>query len=481
LGRLFIEDDDLKPGAHPYAVLSYEYWTGRFARDPKVIGRTFRMGNDLFEIIGVAEEPFTGTEPGTVIDIFVPTMMNRYVIRSDSTWHRTFALVKPGVALEPLRAKLQGIARAFEEERAKGFTGMPQQSLERFLNQTELLEPAPAGVSDLQYNNRRSLAALGALVALVLLIACANVANLLTAQAAARAREMALRVSIGEGRRRLLQLLLVESAWLALLASAGGAAFAWWSAPFVVSRINPPDNPARLILPADWRVFCFGFALTAGVTCLFGLLPALRACATLPASALKGGETPHSRRRVMHGLIAVQVAVCFLVLFVAGLFVATFERLSHRPTGFSAERVLTLDTVAQRPEPPAFWDQIAEHLRTLPGVEKVGLARWALLGGGSWNNFVSVNGAAPNGVLAFFLSVSPGWAEAMKIPFIAGRDFRPGDTYPGAAIVNETFAKEFFRGEDPVGKSFDMVIFQGKRIPCEVVGLVGDAVYRDIH
>jgi hypothetical protein len=117
----------------------------------------------------------------------------------------------------------------------------------------------------------------------------------------------------------------------------------------------------------------------------------------------------------------------------------------------------------------------------LPGVEKVGLARWALLGGGSWNNFVSVNGAAPNGVLAYFLSVSPGWAEAMKIPFIGGRDFRPVDTYPGVAIVNETFAKEFFHGEDPVGKSFDMVIFQGKRIPCEVVGVVRDAVYRDIH
>ena len=115
-------------------------------------------------------------------------------------------------------------------------------------------------------------------------------------------------------------------------------------------------------------------------------------------SALKGGEDPHSRRRLMHALIAVQVAFCFLVLFVAGLFVATFERLSDQPTGFSADRLLTLETVARRPQSPVFWDQVAEHLRAVPGVETVALAGGALLGGWSWNNFVSVNGAPPNGV-----------------------------------------------------------------------------------
>src|SRR4029077_8537269 len=160
--------------------------------------------------------------------------------------------------------------------------------------------------------------ALAVLVALVLLIACANVANLLTAQAAARVREMALRVSIGAGRWRLVQLVLVESAWLAFLATAIGALFAWWSAPFIVSMINPPDNPARLALPADWRVLGFALALALGVTFLFGLAPAIRASAVKPVSALKGGEDPHSRRRLMHALIAAQIAFCFLVLFVAG-------------------------------------------------------------------------------------------------------------------------------------------------------------------
>ena len=276
LGRLFREDDDRKPGAHPYAVLSYDYWTSRFAQDPKVIGHTFRMGNRLYEVIGVAEAPFTGTEPGTVIDIFVPTMMHPFVSRSDATWHRILASVKPGVAIEPLRRRLDAISRVFEEERAKGFTGWPKQRLARFLNQKLLLEPAPAGVSDLQNANRRSLAVLGVLVGLVLLIACANIANLMTAQAAVRARELALRVSLGAGRWRLVQLVLVESAMLATLAATLGGVFAWWSAPLVVSMINPPDNPARLVLPADWRVLGFGLALTVGVTFLFGLAPALR-------------------------------------------------------------------------------------------------------------------------------------------------------------------------------------------------------------
>ncbi len=481
-GRLFTESDDSKPGAHPYAVLSYDYWTSRFGRDPKVIGRTFRIGNDLYEIIGVGPERFTGTEPGTVIDIFIPTMMHPAVPAPDWTWMRTLARVKPGVALEPLRAKLDATSRAFEGERSKGFGGMSKEQIKEFLDQKLLLEPAAAGISDLQNDYRTWLVALSVLVALVLLIACVNVANLMTAQAASRAREMALRVSIGAGRARLVQLVLLESAWLALLAAALGGVFAWWATPAVVSMINPPDNPARLFLPADWRVLGFGLVLTVGVMLLFGLAPALRASGVKPVSALKGGEDPHSRRRVMRALIAVQTAFCFLVLFVAGLFVATFDHLSNRPTGFSADRVLTLETVTVRPQPPALWDQVAEHLRTLAGVESVGIASTVLLGGwGSWNNFISVNGAPPNGVLAYMLRASPGWIEAMKIPLLEGRDFRPGDTYPGFAIVNRTFAKTYFNGEDPVGKPFEVVFSGGWRLRFECVGLVGDVTYRDIR
>jgi ABC-type antimicrobial peptide transport system permease subunit len=171
-----------------------------------------------------------------------------------------------------------------------------------------VLQPAGAGFSSVQKYYRRPLVALGALVALVLTIACANAANLMTAQAAARAREMALRVSIGAGRWRLVQLVLVESAWQGFLAAAAGALFAWWSVPLVLGMQNPLDEPLRLSLPADWRVLGFGLALTLAVTLLFGLAPALRASAVKPAGALKGGGDPHSRRRLMRALAALQAA-----------------------------------------------------------------------------------------------------------------------------------------------------------------------------
>jgi putative ABC transport system permease protein len=481
LGRVFTENDDLKPGGHPYAVLSHDYWTHRFGQDPAVIGRKFRIGNTLYEIAGVAEPPFTGTEPGIMVDIFVPTMMHPGATRKDWTWHRTLAMVKPGAAVEPMRQKLDATSRAFEEERAKGFLGMRKEDIDNYLNQTVLLLPAASGVSDLQSETRRPLAILGVLVALVLLIACANVANLMTAQASARTREMAVRVSIGGGRWRLVQLVLVQSAWLALLAAALGILFAWWSGPFVVSMINPPDSPARLLLPADWRVLGFGMVLALGVTLLFGLVPALRASAVSPVNALKGGDDRHSKGRLMHALIAIQVAFCFLVLFVAGLFVTTFKRLSNQPTGFSADRLLVLDIVAKQPQPLEFWEQAAEQLRSVQGVQMVALADEPLLGGGSWNNFISVNGGPPNGILSYMRAVSPGWLETMKIPLIDGRDFLPNDTHPGAALVNQTFAKVYFDGVDPVGKSFDLSFDEGVRLRYRIVGFVGDVRYKSLR
>jgi predicted permease len=183
----------------------------------------------------------------------------------------------------------------------------------------------------------------------------------------------------------------------------------------------------------------------------------------------------------MHGMIAAQVAFCFLVLFVAGLFVATFERLSNKPTGFSAERLLLLETVAHHPQPAAYWDQVEDHLRSMPGVEGVSQAVWPLLGGNSWNDSISVNGGAPSVDLAYFLNVSPGFFGTMRIPLIAGRDFRQSDGYPQAAIVNQAFAREFLHDENPVGRTFDKSSDGGSRERMQVVGVVADAYYRNIR
>ena len=361
----------------------------------------------------------------------------------------------------------------------------------RYLNQTLRFNSASSGASGFQQDIRPSLLALAVLVFHVLLIACANVANLMVAQASSRSREMALRISIGAGRRHLLQLVLIQSVILAFISSALGALFAAWSAPFVISSIGGSENPVRLALPADVRVFLFMFGLTLAVTCLFGLLPALRASAIQPASALKGGENPHSRRRLMYALIAAQVAFCCLVLFVSGLFVATFQRLSHQPVGFSPDRLLILETVSRAPVPSVTWLQVADQLRSLPGVERLAVSNGTLLSGYSNNNSISVNGGPPSATVAHFLNVSPGWLDTMQLPLLDGRDFLPSDATPvgvkgndaqnSQAIVNQTFAKTFFKNENPLGKYFDEMFPYGERVHFQVVGVVRDAKYRSIR
>jgi predicted permease len=484
LGRLLTENDDLRPGAHPYAVLSYDYWTRRFGRDPKVIGRTFRPGNSLGEpggnnilytIVGVAEKGFTGVEPGAITDVWAPTMMNPLAGESNSVWFRTFVHLKPGAALGPVRAKLSAVFRAFREQRAVAFAGhLPAQTVANFLNQRVSLDPAATGVSELQREFRKPAIALALLAALVLLIACANVANLMTAQAAARAREMALRVSIGAGRRRLMQLVMVESAMLASLAAVTGAVFALWAAPFVAGHISFQNNPVRLGLPADWRMLGFGLALTIAVTALFGLAPALRASAVTPAAALRGGDDPQWRGRLMRGLAAAQAAFCFLVLFAGGLFVATAERLSGQATGFSAEQLMGLETLTIRPEAPVAWEQVMEHLRGVPGVAGVALSDWAPLSGGASMRHISTNGGAVGPDPVFFLDVTPGWFGVMKIPLLAGRDFASTDTSPKFAIVNEAFAQRYFPGQSPIGKAFGD---GGGASSSQIVGLIRNARY----
>jgi putative ABC transport system permease protein len=482
LGRMFTENDDLKPGVHPYAVLSFDYWVQRFGRDPSVIGRRFQMGDTLYQIVGVAGERFTGTETGTVTDIFLPMMMKnpRTLASSENFWLRTFVKLRPGAMARSVETKLSVIFRLIQAERDKKLT-LQGHRLALYSEETLLLMPASAGRSNLQRDYRRALLVLAILVALVLLIACANVANLMTARAASRAREMALRVSIGAGRARLVQLVLMESAWLSIFSTAAGIIFAWWAAPFVLGMVNPPDDPARLVLPADWRVFGFGLAIATGVTALLGLIPALRASNVKPAIGLKGGDDPHSRRRLMHALIAIQVAFCFLVIFVAGLFVKTLDRLTGQATGFSAERILNLETIARHPQLPAYWDEVAQNLRAVRGVEKVALSGWPLLSGEMNVMNVAVNGGPPAEVYSDLLRVSPGWADTMKMSFLNGRDFQAAERDPGVAIVNEAFAKEYFGGRDPTGLWFDRIGSADQRLRVLVVGFVRDARTRDLR
>jgi predicted permease len=490
-GRLLSPSDDRTPGAHPVVVISYDYWTRRFGRNPDAVGTTILAGRQRFEIVGVAPEGFTGTEPGTITDIFLPSMMNVPALTSPGwSWFRIWLRPKPGVGAEEVQQALQAAVTADRRARARNFPPeTPRERVEAFLNEQVKLVAAGSGVSGTQKTFRRPLLVLAALVTVVLLIACANVANLLTAQALGRSREMALRVSIGAGRARLIQLVLVESALLALLASAAGALFAWWSAPVVVSMLATPERAVRLVLAVEWRSLSFVVALTAAVTLLFGLPPALRA-ASIPAAGLvripKGGS---AHRRLMHSLVAAQMAFCVFVLFVAALLVATFDHLSSEPLGFEAERVLLAETSRASPVEPARWMELVDRVRQVPGVEGAALSGWPLLSDNRWRASVRVPGRSVELRSPYFLSVSTDFFHTMGIVLLAGRDFRPEETaplvvdgvpHPGKGIVNEAFVRLHFGGQDPVGS---VVNVRQNRIdaPMEIVGLVRDAVYGNIR
>ena len=486
-GRLLSESDDLTPGSHPYAVISWDYWSRRFARDPGIIGRSFRIGNDLYEIIGVAPKGFTGTDPGTFTDVFIPDTMSGPFVSGTCNCFRMWVSPKPGGNLARIQEKLRAALHRYREEQVKTWTaGRQQQEKDVFLKAQIALEPAGNGRSGTQHGYQRSLTIFAVLVGLVLLIACGNMANLMTAQAGARSREMALRVSIGAGRSRLIQLVLIESAILAAAASALGLAFSWLAAPFVLGRLNPPDDPVRLALNADWLTTLFAVALTFMVTMLFGLVPAFRASSIKPAAALKGGADPHGRRRLMNALVAAQVAFCLFVLFVSGLFISTFERMANQPTGFSSPRVLALESVSKTGLAAEEWYQLAQRLQSTPGVKSAAVAQYALMSNNAMTRFVWANGHAPDGTWShstWILGVSPGWFETMKLGILQGRDFRWDDAYPDVAVVNEKFAQRYFGDESPVGRTFEAQTFTNgdARVRMRIVGVVPDARYEDMR
>jgi len=492
LGRLLTRSDDVTPGGHPVAVISDNYWTRRFARDPGVIGKTFRLGPQSFEIVGVAPRGFTGTEPGRLTDVFIPATMNVRALESPGwSWFRVWVQPRRDVSAEQVRQALQADFVREHQEQAKSFPAdTPKERIAAYLGEQLFLAPAGAGASAPQRNLRRPLLILSALVVLVLLVACANVANLLTAQAVARTREMALRVSIGAGRWRLIQLVLVESLLLAICASAAGAVFAWWAAPFVVSLVDLGE-PLELVLDTDWRTLAFGLALTMTVTVLFGLAPAIRSSSVTPLGGLKERVDGYSHRRVTRTLVGAQMTFCVFVLFVAGLFVATFSNLTNRPLGFDHERVLLVDAQAtQGDKPMTVWLDTATRLGAVTGVESVALANWVPLSQNRWTSVVRVPSRpdAQNPTLVF--AVSPGYFETMRVSMVAGRDFRTNDvaprvdqnkqTTPGVGIVNEAFARALFNGENPVGKTVTLSDSNGNP-PFEIVGLVRDSAYYEVR
>ncbi len=493
LGRVLGVADDRPAAPGRVAVLSHAFWQRRFGGDPSVVGRVFTLDRaQQYQIVGVAREDFAGVEPGVLTDVWMPATAFRpeALTSSNFQWFRVWGRLARGVTQEEIGQRLQPAFTQFRRERAASFSAdAPEAERTRYINAPIVARSAANGPSFMRLDFERPLWVLAAIAGLVLLLACSNVANLLLARATARDREMALRLSIGAGRRRLVQQLLIESALLAGAACLLGAAFAGFAAPSIVRWLAPADAPAYLDLRFNGRVIAFMVLLGAAATTLFGLAPVVRASAASPIDALKTATGRQGARpRLVQRLVSAQVAFSVMVVFLAGLLLLTFERLAAVDTGFVADdlvlaEVETVNRVDPQTGKRGILD-LLERVRAVPGVVSASVSAWSLLQGREWFGAIRLPGRGQDGRDVYFLEVSPGFMQTMGIALHAGRDFSAHDAEtvePDTAIVNEAFARAFFRGRGVLGQRFERAGAQNAFVSQEIVGLAQDAKYTDLR
>ena len=488
-GRLLTMQDDQRNPAHPVAVLSHRFWMQRFGGDHGILGRWVVVHGPKedrqFQIIGVTEPRFNGVEPGYSTDVWLPYALQDPYAFGNSGYRtlRVFGRANEDVALEQAGGVLQAAFTKFRREDAADNFGpnTPPDRVEHFINAPLYLRSAATGPSAVRARFQRSLWILTGIAALMLLIAGSNGANLFLARIAARGDEMSLRLSLGAGRGRLIQQMLIESAIVAVAACLIGATFAMFAAPAVVSMLRSADDPVLLDLRVDWRFVAFISAMTLLSSALLGLAPAWRASSVEPVTAVKaaGGRTS-VRARAMHPFVVMQVAFSLVVLFIGGLLVHSFAKLTSVNPGFAASDVLLVSWEGvQRME----WNQqraallqVLDHLREVPGVAAVSAAEDTVLSRVRYN--VAVPGTARDTIEATMAAVAPGFFETMRIPLLAGRTFVRNDLdieRPTVVVVNDSFAKRYFGGESAVGRQFVGRIAGSPS--HEVIGVVADARY----
>jgi len=505
LGRLIStadDPDDEQAGCSGAVNISYGFWQRRYGGDASVIGKTLTLEGHPFPIVGVTPPSFFGVSVGDRFDLAVPICAEPLVNAQysfitgprarETWWLALLGRLKPGWTLARAGAQLESTAPAALRE-----TVPPQydaEGVKHYLEYKLEARPAANGFSNMRQDASDPLYLLLGLSGLVLLIACANLANLLLARASAREREVAVRLALGASRARLIRQLLSESALLAVAGAVAGGFLAAALSRTLIACVSTPDNPVFLDMPTDWRVLGFAAVLAISTTLLFGLAPALRAGNVEPGSALKAGgrgmTAGREHFRLQRILVAAQVALSVVLLAGALLFARSLQNLMTRNTGFQQNGVLiaNLDTSPLNlslQQGPSLEQNLLEHICALPGVAAAAISERSPVSGSSSNDWVlDAKGDHPNGA-SWEDYISPGYFETMEIPLIAGRDFTIDDnvTSPKAAIVNETFIRKFLGGTTlPIGERIRVWAPPGKPARYyQVVGLVKDSVYEDMH
>jgi putative ABC transport system permease protein len=506
LGRTFSAANDVRQGtgtdARQVAVIGYAFWQQHYGGAADVLGKTIALDRVPFTIIGVLGPGFTGLDQGTDGEIYIPLAaepLMRGVKESAMDqrswwWLRVMARLKPGDSIERATAALRAVQPQVRE--ATISPTMRPRDVPNYLKDPFALRAAANGPNGLGRQYRDPLSLIMVVVGLVLLIACANIANLLLARASARRHELSVRIALGASSWRIARQLLAESALLSICGTAVGLLFAQWGARLLVTEMSGADAAVALDVPLDWRVLAFTIALAAGTTLLFGMVPALRSMRVAPGDAIKAqgrSIVGESRFGLGSWLVAGQVALSLVLLVAAGLFLRTFSTLAHVRLGFDPEPLLIVSVGAKRSAVDmsgrtALYERLRAAAASVPGVRSAALQNITPLTNSAWDTLIDnpAGLSLPESERDVYMNeVSPGFFATYGTPILAGRDFTPQDTLaaPRVVVVNETFARKYFAGANPVGRWVRHEPTPRETAPphLEIVGLVRDSVYDSLR
>ncbi len=518
IGRVLNPEDDRIPSASPYVVLSHDYWQARFGSDPRIVGRKLRLNGYPFTIVGILRPGFRGLDPTASPDLYIPILMFGEISGEPFSrwntrhwwWLQVIGRIRPGASAGRAETELFSVLRDQEESEKRTTRDT------RFVSRAEAIRllPGARGYSYMRNRLEKPLIVLMSVVGLVLLIACANVANLMLARGAARQREMAIRLAVGATRTRLMGQLLIESILIALLGGVAGLVLSYFGIQGLLTFVPQTDaaQVSARITP-DLRLLAFTAAVALLTGILFGLAPALRSTRPDLVPALKdevprvGGSSKYTLR---NALVVVQVALSILLLIVAGLFVRSLGKLRDLNLGFLPENTLVISV---DPSPNGykgqklreFYDRVRADAEALPGVRAASLAAITPISGKQWNGDFAVEGYQwqPSDVKYVDMNaVSLRYFETMGIPLVLGRDFREEDNpaqYPEPptglvwdgelpeppgpryTIINESMARMFFKGRNPIGLHISLSEKYDPARAYEVIGVVKDSRHLNLR